>query len=153
MKYTAEFGWRAVGLTDEIQDTRFVNVSIGPIDCPVLHSPSALRLQNSFCVFFTQQLASHRIDRIAPLVAFHPTFRKPMHVAICQVSNKSHIDAVAFSPENDNPNYADAECAAAIAIAAFRRRLTGSNTTVAFGNTTFQTAWDGEECLVTSTTP
>ncbi|HEY1542780.1 MAG TPA: diaminopimelate epimerase, partial [Xanthobacteraceae bacterium] len=37
-----KFGWRDIPLAEEFRDTRAIELQIGPIDAPILHSPSAV---------------------------------------------------------------------------------------------------------------
>ena len=37
------FGWQDIPLAEEFRDTRMIELQIGPIDAPVLHSPSPSR--------------------------------------------------------------------------------------------------------------
>ncbi|RWF74388.1 MAG: diaminopimelate epimerase, partial [Mesorhizobium sp.] len=36
------FGWQDIPLAEEFRDTRMIELQIGPIDAPVLHSPSVV---------------------------------------------------------------------------------------------------------------
>src|SRR4029079_3798929 len=41
---TPRIGWQNIPLAEEFRDTRMIELQIGPIDAPVLHSPSALSM-------------------------------------------------------------------------------------------------------------
>ena len=46
-----KFGWRDIPLAEQFEDTRFVNIQLGPIDNPVLWGPSAINMGNPHCIF------------------------------------------------------------------------------------------------------
>ncbi|TGS35881.1 diaminopimelate epimerase, partial [Mesorhizobium sp. M8A.F.Ca.ET.182.01.1.1] len=46
------FGWQYIPLAEEFRDTRMIELQIGPIDAPVLHSPSALSMGNPPAIFW-----------------------------------------------------------------------------------------------------
>ena len=37
-----KFGWQDIPLAEEFRDTRYIELQVGPIDAPVLHSPSVV---------------------------------------------------------------------------------------------------------------
>src|SRR5262245_28755657 len=41
-----KFAWQDIPLAEEFRDTRYIELQIGPIDKPILHSPSALNMGN-----------------------------------------------------------------------------------------------------------
>src|SRR5437660_3570432 len=48
---TPRFAWNEVPLAEKFQDTRVIELQVGPIDKPILHSPSPLGLVNPQAVF------------------------------------------------------------------------------------------------------
>ena len=40
------FAWNEIPLSEEFRDTRAIELQIGPIDKPILHSPSAVNMGN-----------------------------------------------------------------------------------------------------------
>ena len=41
-----KFGWKDIPLAEEFRDTRSIELQIGPIDAPVLHTPAAVSMGN-----------------------------------------------------------------------------------------------------------
>ena len=37
-----KFGWKDIPLAEEFRDTRYIELQVGPIDAPILHSPSVV---------------------------------------------------------------------------------------------------------------
>ena len=46
------FAWNEIPLAEEFADTRCIELQIGPIDDPILHSPSALSMGNPHAIFW-----------------------------------------------------------------------------------------------------
>ena len=44
------FGWQEIPLAEEFRDTRMIELQIGPIDAPVLHSPSVVSMGNPHAI-------------------------------------------------------------------------------------------------------
>ena len=49
------FGWQDIPLAEEFRDTRMIELQIGPIDAPVLHSPSVAIMGNPHAIFWVDQ--------------------------------------------------------------------------------------------------
>ena len=54
--------WREIPLAEQMDDTRFIDIKLGPIDKPVLWGPSAVNVGNPHCIFFVEDAedASYR---------------------------------------------------------------------------------------------
>ncbi len=48
---TPKFGWQDIPLAEEFRDTRSIELQIGPIDAPVLHTPSVVSMGNPHAIF------------------------------------------------------------------------------------------------------
>ena len=86
-----KFKWREIPLAEEHQDTRFVNIKLGPIDNPVLWGPSAVNVGNPHCVFFVKDVDEHAIERFGPMIENHFLFPERANVSIAQVTSKHAI--------------------------------------------------------------
>ena len=49
------FGWQDIPLAEEFRDTRTIELQIGPIDAPVLHSPSVVSMGNPHAIFWVDR--------------------------------------------------------------------------------------------------
>ena len=47
---TPKFSWRDIPLAEQFHDTRTIELQIGPIDKPILHSPSVVNVGNPHAV-------------------------------------------------------------------------------------------------------
>ena len=67
------FDWQDIPLAEEFRDTRYIELQIGPIDAPVLHSPSAVNMGNPHAVFWVDHdPAGYDLARIGPLAREPP---------------------------------------------------------------------------------
>ncbi|MGB6116584.1 MAG: diaminopimelate epimerase, partial [Mesorhizobium sp.] len=86
------FEWDAIPLAEEFRDTRAIELQIGPIDAPVLHSPSAASMGNPHAIFwFDQDVWSYELERFGPLLENHPIFPERANISIAQVISRDEI--------------------------------------------------------------
>jgi diaminopimelate epimerase len=81
------FGWREIPLAEEFHDTRAIELQIGPIDAPVLHSPSVASMGNPHAVFWVEgDVWSYALDRFGPVLENHPIFPERANISIARVT-------------------------------------------------------------------
>ena len=81
------FGWQDIPLAEEFRDTRMIELQIGPIDAPVLHSPSAVSMGNPHAVFWVDHdVWSYELERFGPLLENHPIFPERANISIAHVT-------------------------------------------------------------------
>ncbi len=87
-----KFDWRDIPLAEEFRDTRYIELQIGPIDAPILHSPAAVNMGNPHAVFFVDKDPdSFDLARIGPMLENHPIFPERANISIAQIIGKDHI--------------------------------------------------------------
>ncbi len=85
---TPRFGWQDIPLAEEFRDTRMIELQIGPIDAPVLHSPSVVSMGNPHAIFWVDRdVWSYELDRFGPLLENHPIFPERANITIAQVTS------------------------------------------------------------------
>ena len=83
---TPKFAWYDIPLNEEFADTRQVELQIGPIDDPVLHSPSVASMGNPHATFWVKDdVWSYALDRFGPLLENHPLFPERANISIANV--------------------------------------------------------------------
>ena len=83
---TPKFAWYDIPLAEEFADTRKIELQIGPIDAPVLHSPSVASMGNPHATFWVyDDVWSYALDRFGPLLENHPIFPERANISIAQV--------------------------------------------------------------------
>jgi diaminopimelate epimerase len=89
---TPVFDWDKIPLAEEFRDTRAIELQIGPIDEPVLHSPSAMSMGNPHAVFWVDKdVWSYDLERFGPLLENHPIFPERANISIAQVESRDKI--------------------------------------------------------------
>jgi len=83
--------WDEIPLRDPHEDTRYVDVKLGPIDAPVLWGPSGVSMGNPHAVFFVDDAEAQAIDRFGPLVERHPMFPEGANVSVAEVRDRRTI--------------------------------------------------------------
>ncbi len=86
-----KFGWQDIPLAEEFRDTRGIELQIGPIDAPVLHTPSVVNVGNPHCVFWVDDVNAHDLGRFGPLLENHPIFPERANISLAQVVARDHI--------------------------------------------------------------
>ncbi|MEN0087625.1 MAG: diaminopimelate epimerase [Pseudomonadota bacterium] len=86
------FGWEDIPLSEEFADTRNIELQIGPIDDPVLHTPAAVNMGNPHAIFWAaEDVWSYDLDRFGPVLENHPLFPDRANISIANVLTKDHI--------------------------------------------------------------
>ena len=85
-------GWQDIPLAEEFYDTTGIELQIGPIDAPVLHTPSAVSMGNPHVTFWVEDdVNNYALDRFGPLLENHPLFPERCNISIVRVVAKDHI--------------------------------------------------------------
>ncbi|MGX1586592.1 diaminopimelate epimerase [Brevundimonas diminuta] len=82
--------WSQVPLSEEM-DTRGIELQVGPIDAPVLHTPGAVSMGNPHIVFFTDRLDDAFVRGSGSLIEHHPLFPEGVNVGFADVLARDHI--------------------------------------------------------------
>jgi diaminopimelate epimerase len=119
------FGWRDIPLAEPFPDTRMIELQIGPIDAPVLHSPSVVSMGNPHAIFWVDQdVWSYALDRFGPLLENHPLFPERANITIAHVLERDRIELRTWE-RGAGLTRACGSAACATAVAAVRTRRAG----------------------------
>ena len=88
------FDWQDIPLAEPFADTRYIELQVGPIDAPVLHSPSVVNVGNPHCIFFVDDVEAYDLARFGPMLEHHPLFPERANISLAQVTAP---DASAFA--------------------------------------------------------
>lgn len=89
---TPKFAWYEIPLAEEFADTRKIELQIGPIDAPVLHSPSVASMGNPHATFWVNtDVWSYALDRFGPMLENHPIFPDRANISLAQVLEPDRI--------------------------------------------------------------
>ena len=85
------FAWNEIPLAEEFRDTRAIELQIGPIDKPVLHSPSAVNMGNPHAIFWVEDVDAYDLPRFGPLLENHPMFPERANITLAHIVSREHI--------------------------------------------------------------
>ena len=123
------FRWDEIPLAEEFRDTRAIELQIGPIDKPILHSPSVVNVGNPHAIFWVEDVASYDLARFGPLLENHPIFPERANISLAAVKSREHL-VVRTWERGAGLTRACGSAACAAAVAAARTRRTGRPVTV-----------------------
>ena len=118
------FGWKEIPLSEEFRDTRAIELQIGPIDKPILHSPSVVSMGNPHAIFWVDDVEAYDLQKIGPLLENHPMFPERANITLCNVKSREHI-VIRTWERGAGLTQACGSAACAAAVAAARLRRTG----------------------------
>ncbi len=116
--------WDEIPLAEEFRDTRAIELQIGPIDKPVLHSPSAVSMGNPHVIFWVDDIAAHDLARFGPMLENHPIFPERANVSLAQLAGPDHLIVTTWE-RGAGLTRACGSAACAAAVAAVRTKRTG----------------------------
>jgi diaminopimelate epimerase len=85
------FAWNEIPLAEEFRDTRGIELQIGPIDKPILHTPSVVSMGNPHAVFWVDDVHAYDLAQIGPLLENHPMFPERANITLANVKARDHI--------------------------------------------------------------
>jgi diaminopimelate epimerase len=86
------FGWQDIPLAEAFADTRAIELQIGPIDAPILHSPSVASMGNPHAIFWVENdVWGYELERFGPLLENHPVFPERANISIARVTSRETI--------------------------------------------------------------
>ena len=117
------FNWDEIPLAEPFHDTKRIELQIGPIDDPVLHSPSVVNVGNPHCIFFVEDLEAHDLARFGPMLEHHPLFPERANISLAEVTGPDSLRLRTWE-RGAGLTRACGTAACAAAVAATRRGLT-----------------------------
>ena len=118
------FAWNEIPLAEEFRDTRAIELQIGPIDKPVLHSPSVVNMGNPHAVFWVEDVNAYDLSRFGPLLENHPIFPERANITLAHIVSRDHI-IIRTWERGAGLTRACGSAACATAVAAARLKRTG----------------------------
>ncbi len=143
--------WSRIPLAEDM-DTRGIELQVGPIDAPVLHTPGAVSMGNPHVVFFTDQQDDAFVRSSGSLVEHHPLFPEGVNVGFARVVDREHIRLRVWE-RGAGLTLACGTGACAALVAAARRGLTDRSARVEVDGGTLAIRWDEVDDHVYMTGP
>ena len=86
-----KFDWKDIPLSEAFPDTRHIELQIGPIDKPLLHSPSVVNVGNPHCIFWVDDLDVVDLSKAGPMLENHPLFPERANISLAKVVARDHV--------------------------------------------------------------
>ena len=88
---TPRFDWDQIPLSEKFADTRHIELQVGPIDAPLMHSPSVVNVGNPHCIFWVNDLDVINLGRVGPMLENHPLFPERANIEMAKVVSRNHV--------------------------------------------------------------
>jgi diaminopimelate epimerase len=124
-----KFRWDQIPLAEPFHNTRAIELQIGPIDKPVLHTPSVVNVGNPHAIFWVDNVSSFDLGRFGPLLENHPIFPERANISLAHVTSRAALTLRTWE-RGAGLTQACGTAACAAAVAAVRKDLTDRTVTV-----------------------
>ncbi len=146
------FAWNEIPLAEEFRDTRMIELQIGPIDAPILHSPSAVNMGNPHAIFWVDDVNAYDLARAGPMLENHPIFPERANISLAQVKDKDHLLLRTWE-RGAGLTRACGSAACAAAVSAARTKRTGRKVKVSLPGGELLIEWRAADDHVLMTGP
>jgi diaminopimelate epimerase len=85
------FRWDEIPLAREIPDTRAIDLTVGPADAPILHSPSVVSMGNPHAIFWVKDPQAYDLRRIGPRLENDPMFPERANITLAAIVAPDHV--------------------------------------------------------------
>src|ERR1700756_5409751 len=147
-----KFAWQEIPLAEEFRDTRYIELQIGPIERPILHSPSVVSMGNPHAIFWVDDVNAYDLGKIGPLLENHPMFPERANISLAHVASREHL-IVRTWERGAGLTKACGSAACAGAVAAARLKRTGRKVTVTLPGGDLGVEWRERDGHVLMTGP
>jgi diaminopimelate epimerase len=146
------FDWDQIPLSEKFADTRYIELQVGPIDAPLIHSPSVVNVGNPHCIFWVKDLNVVNLGKIGPMIENHPLFPERTNVELAKVVSRDHV-IVDVWERGAGLTKACGTGACAVMAAAYRLKLVDANCKVTLPGGDLMMAIDADTGHVIMTGP
>ncbi len=134
------FGWQDIPLAEAFHDTRAIELQIGPIDKPLLHSPSVANIGNPHAVFWVDDVNAFDLARFGPMLENHPMFPERANISLAKVTSPGAITLRTWE-RGAGLTRACGSAACAATVCAARKGLTGRKVVVTLPGGDLEIEW------------
>jgi diaminopimelate epimerase len=156
-QYTVDMGaprlrWNEIPLAEEFRDTRAIELQVGPIDAPVLHSPAVVNMGNPHAIFWVDDVHAHDLGKLGPLIENHPIFPERANITLARIVSREHV-VIRTWERGAGLTKACGTAACATAVAAVRLRRMERKVTVTVPGGDLSIEWRESDDHVLMTGP
>lgn len=144
--------WDQIPLAEEIHDTRGIELQIGPIDAPILHTPAVVNVGNPHAIFFVDDIEDYNLEQVGPLLENHPMFPERANISLAQILAPDHIRLKVWE-RGVGLTLACGTAACATIVAAVRKNLSDRQARVSLPGGDLYMAWNEDDNHIYMTGP
>ncbi len=141
------FGWADIPLSEPFHDTRAIELQVGPIDAPLIHSPSVVNIGNPHAVFWVERLDIIDLGRVGPMLEHHRLFPERCNISLARVIDKAAIQLQTWE-RGAGLTRACGSAACAAAVSAARKKLTDRTVTVHVPGGPLHIEWRADDHII-----
>ncbi|WP_291742099.1 diaminopimelate epimerase [Bauldia sp.] len=141
------FGWQDIPLAEPFADTRAIELQIGPIDAPILHSPSVVNVGNPHAIFWVDDVNAYDLERFGPMLEHHPIFPERANISLARVEGRTALTVRTWE-RGVGLTRACGTAACASAVAAMRKGMTDREVTVTLPGGPLTIAWQDDDHIM-----
>jgi len=124
------FGWQEIPLSRAFDDTRAIELRVGPAEAPILASPSVVNVGNPHAIFWVEDVDAVDLASLGPMLEHHPLFPERANISLAQVTSDRSMRLRVWE-RGVGLTLACGSAACAAAVAAARTGRTGRQVEVA----------------------
>ena len=143
--------WRDIPLSEEM-DTVRVELQVGPIDAPLLHTPGCVSMGNPHVVFFVPDAATAPVREAGSLIEHHMLFPEGVNVGFAEIQARDRIRLRVWERGAGETKACGTGACAAL-VAAHRRGLTERRATLVLDGGELEIDWRAGDGHVLMTGP
>ena len=135
--------WRDIPLAEDM-DTRGVELQVGPIDAPLLHTPGCVSMGNPHVVFFVADAAKAPVREVGSMIEHHMLFPEGVNVGFAEVRSPERIRLRVWERGAGETKACGTGACAAV-VAAHRRGLASRRVAVTLDGGELRIDWREDE--------
>ena len=114
--------WQEIPLSEPFNDTRRIELQVGPIDKPLIDTPSVINVGNPHCIFWVERLDVVDLGKIGPMLEHHRLFPERANISLAHIISLGEIALKVWERGAGlTKACGSAACAAAVAAARLGR--------------------------------
>ncbi len=144
------FAWDQIPLSEEFADTRGIELEIGPLGDPILHTPSVANIGNPHAVFWaSKDVNSYALDKFGPMLEHHPLFPERVNISIAQQVGDNEMTIRTWE-RGAGLTLACGSAACAVAVCAIRLGKTGRQVRINLPGGMLDIDWRDDDFIIMS---
>jgi len=144
-------GWQDIPL-EEAMDTRGIELEVGPLGAPIMHTPGCVSMGNPHVVFFVPDAEAAPVREVGSMIEHHRLFPQRVNVGFAQIKARDRIRLRVWE-RGAGLTRACGTGACAALVAAHRRAYVNRKATVEMDGGELVIDWRAEDDHVLMTGP